>query len=374
MIQEPLRDWINQLGKEFGLGVVSCMSALFVVGVLQIFNPYSPGLLRGILGLKLMFMPWLIIPLAYAYFDNAQVLGRFFKILVIFSIPINIFGLTQYVKGPTFMVATFGPGFNSNTMQAMVYGYHATFVRIIGTFASSAHYSHYLIFNVIICLALFLSGSKPRWLWVAIILQNFFCQLCTGSRGALLELGVMFIFFLAVMKRARSVMTAFLLFGGGLYLAFANLGPIVAKRFETVTEIKGVRKRTVDMAPKMFADLLAKYPLGKGMGAASQASRHLGKIQGEFSLIESYTSKLQLEMGVAGVILFYLMVVMFILQWRRWVRAFYQEDDAYLFFMALSAYAIGCLVAGAFPETPPTSVFLWASLGILPRIAAFESG
>ena len=162
------------------------------------------------------------------------------------------------------------------------------------------------------------------------------------------------------------------LFGVILYLAFATLGAKVQTRFRQAVQLKSVQQRTLNTTPRMFMQLLEKYPMGKGIGSASQAARHLGKLQGQFDLVENYPSKLLVETGVIGAILFYTLMCFLISRWSSWASEFYEESPGHLFFIAISAYFAGCLISGVFPDTPPASLFFWGSVGILPRIAAVE--
>lgn len=374
MLQEPFRDALNELGRELGILVFFSMAALLTVGILQIYNPESPGLIRGLLGIKLMFLPWLLIPLSYVYFTDIETVENFFKKILIFSIPVNTIGLLQFFLGPGFMIATFGPGFANNTQLAHIYSADytgASFVRIAGTFASSALYGQFLVFIVIICFVLLYAETKPRWLWLLIMAQNLFCILGTGSRGALLFLVLMFISFSFMLKRARSVIFGLVLFSATLFAAFLTLGPAVTARFEDAARISGIRARTVETTSKMFMMILDRYPLGKGIGSASQASRHLGKIQGEYELVENYQSKLQMEVGIVGVILFYALMVFIFARWVEWRGQFFEDTKSHLFFCALSAYFGACVVVGVFPDTAPASVFFWSCVGLLPRLAQF---
>lgn len=374
MLQEPFRDWLDRLGQELGIMVVFCMAIFFLVGILEIYNPLSPGLTRGILGLKLLFIPWLVIPLSYAYFENIEVVEKFFKILAVYSIPINVIGLLQYVLGPGFMVSTFGSGFAHNTQMAMITGDYRgeSFVRIFGTFASSALYGEFLVYIIIIGFVLLLSGSKPRWLWLLVIGESLFCLLGTGSRGSLVSVVLMILLFSRMLKRARAMVVSGIIFSVILFGAFNLLGPAVRARFEDARNVKIIRSRTVDTTSKMFFILLSKYPLGKGIGSASQASRYLGKREGSFELVENYPCKLQMETGIVGVILFYSMMIFLFIRWMVWKREFYDDTKAYFFFCALSAYFAGSLIVGVFPDTAPASFLFWSCLGMIPRLASFE--
>ncbi len=373
MTKESTRDLMSELGQVMGAGIVLLMAGLIAVGFLQIFNPLSPGLLRGILGFKVMFLPWTGILLGYAYVNRTEDVAGLFRLIGYTSFPINIFGVIQYIKGPNFMPGTFGPGFLLSTSVANIYGvsYEESFVRIVGTFASSAHYSLFLAMNALVCLALFFADRR-KGVWLIASVLNCFTLLGTGSRGGLLSTLLMVFIFAALFRRARPMMITFFIVVGGFFLGFSTLKESVSERFKTAADVKNINDRTVATAPKQFTEYLSIYPLGRGIGAAQQAARHLGKYEGKFYLVENYLSKLQLEMGIVGVVLFYLMILLILMRWfRTWLPP-PSEDATYIFSIALTAYCFGQLtIGGIFSsiDTPPAATFIWIFMGMMVRIA-----
>ena len=61
-----------------------------------------------------------------------------------------------------------------------------------------------------------------------------------------------------------------------------------------------IQERTFTTTSAMFVDYLDRYPIGIGLGAASQASRYLPGLEGTRILVENYASKLQVETGFRG--------------------------------------------------------------------------
>ncbi len=373
VLGEPVKNALNSFGNRVGIGVVMTMSALFLVGLAQVFNPLSPGLVRGLLGLKLMFLPWLIIPMAYVYAENFEAIEKFAKTTVICSIPASIFGIIQYIKGPSYMVATFGPGFEATSIVAMISGFSEkeSFFRVIGTFATSALYAQFLAANIMLCFGLIFSKSRPRYLWLAALFLSFFVLLTTGSRAGFIMLLSMVGAFALLLKKGRPMIIGFLLLGFGFYMGISVLNPAMGKRYASAFETENFKGRTYGTTSQEFPLLLGKYPMGKGIGAASQASRYLGKVQGQFNLIENYTSKLQLELGIMGVLIFYLFAGILFFRWRGWLK---QCEDIYderirVFAAIFTAHILGIFVSGAFPESTANYIFVWSFIGFMARIA-----
>ena len=118
--------------------------------------------------------------------------------------------------------------------------------------------------------------------------------------------------------------------------------------------------------------------MGRGLGSASQASRHLGGLEAStYELTENQPSKLQSETGLVGVVLFYVFVSLLLLRWfNLWLKT--MDDRVYDTGVALSAYCfIQFTVAGVFfiLDSPPVPIFLWTIVGMVARLSTltFES-
>jgi hypothetical protein len=375
--KEPLKIWMERLGRALGPSVVLSMGCVFFVGMLQVFNPASPGVLRGVIGMKLMFLPWLFILLGFAYAEHPSRIEKIFRLVAYISIPINFFGLIQFFNPPDFLVRTFGPGFIYTTQVAMIYGvlHTESFFRIIGTFPSSAHYAQFLAMNTLICYALMMNNRRERPLLLGALALTLMALLGTGSRGGLLCTIVMLMIMGAFSRQLRFVLVTGLLFFGILAIGLNTMGKNIAKRFESAANVKNVSARTIEATPKMFLKTLEKYPMGNGIGAASQAARHLGGMEGHFVLIENYFSKIQYEIGIVGVASFTIFIFSLIARWiNSWIPSIY--DPAVLnMALALTAYClteltIGVLFSGI--ESPPNSVYLWLFIGFMARISTYN--
>ena len=157
--QEPAGQWVSQLRERAGPGAWFLAMSFMVVGLLEVFNPLSPDLLVGLLGLKVLFLYWPLAILAYAYVDSLERARGLAKAIVFFSVPISLFGLYQFRQGPEFLVSTFGPGFERATVMAWIEGIGPddSFLRIIGTFPSSGQFGSFIQINAMLCFGLLFS-------------------------------------------------------------------------------------------------------------------------------------------------------------------------------------------------------------------------
>ncbi len=378
--QEPVGRWVGQLRKRVGPVAWLLAISFLVLGLLQIFNPFSPDLLVGLLGFKVLYFYWPLAVLAYAYVDSLEKARSLLKMVVYLSIPINLFGLYQFSQGPDFLVSTFGPGFERATIMAHIEGISAeeSFLRVIGTFASSGQYSRYLLLNGMFCFALMFSTmDKREWLILGGSgVLNFLALLATGSRGGLLLLLAATLIFAVLCRRARRILVVMSFVGLSLYYGFGWMGERVVTRFETLRDVEMIRHRTVETTSAMFVDIFEEYPLGRGLGTANTASRHLlGEGSSGWSMVENYPSKLQVETGIFGVIVFYSFLFVLSVRWlRRWLRSL--DGPAADLGRALTALCFTLFVAAVLSDggldTPPGSVFVWTIVGIVARFSALS--
>lgn len=374
--QEPVMRWVSQLRKRMGPGAWFTAMSFMLVGLLQVFNPLSSGVLVGVLGFKVLFLYWPLAILAYAYVDSLDRARRLFKTIVYFSVPISLFGLYQFWQGPEFMSSTFGPGFERATVMAYIEGVPAagSFLRVIGTFASTGQFSSFILINAMLCFALLFSttNKRERLIISGCAVLSFLAMLATGSRGALAVLVIEAFVFALLCRRARNALVVASLMGMSLYYGFNWLGENVVTRFESLRDMEMIRHRTVETTSAMFADSVEEYPLGRGLGTASMASRHLlGEDSSGWAMVENYPSKLQTETGILGVLLFYLFLIVLNVRWlRRWLKPL--EGPAFNLASALIAYCLTLFItSGLFGslDSPPAAVFLWALIGIVARLS-----
>jgi hypothetical protein len=322
-----------------------------------------------------MFFYWPLAILAYAYVDSLDRLERFMKAIVYLSIPICLLGIYQFFQGPDFMIRVFGEGFRRAVV--MTGGWHHEFLRVFGTFASSGQFTQFLVINIMFIFALLFSVTKgpERIIMIGCLVLNYISILCTGSRGGLLLLfPTAFLFAILCRWLWRSFFIAFLL-AISLGFGFNYLGKAVVGRFETVKDVEMVRGRTIEGTVATFKMYLDEHPFGKGLGTGTLVSRHLYKESPtDIEFIETGPAKLQCELGIIGVVLFYLLLFNLFIHWiGNWLKFIDRRNQ--IFVAALSAYCwtiFGFALFGII-DNPPIGIFLWAEIGIVAKLATFQS-
>lgn len=364
--------WMSAFMSRFGNVPFALLMLFFLIGILQVFNPLSANPFVGILGLKITYLYIPLAFVAYVYFDSYKTVYSFLKKIVYFSMLINAFGLYQFVRGPGFLINTFGPGFErAVTMAALEGAKLESFVRIIGTFASTGQYTAFLIMNIMLTFGLMFSAETTRDKRIAYAAQmlNFFALLGTGSRGGVLFLGVEIVVFALISKYARPVISAVFVIGLSLYLGFSWLGASVMARFDTLKDVRTIRQRTYVATTGIFSSYLEKYPMGLGLGAASIASRHMtGGTLKNVILVENFPSKLQVETGMPGVCIFYLFLFSLYGKWAKWVGDIGRDS---VLCAVLTAYGLTFLTINSFIgilDSPPGYFFIWMIIGLLVRM------
>jgi hypothetical protein len=82
------------------------LSLFFWLAVLEVFNPYSPSILYGLLGLKLYFYYIPLIYVGYALARSDEEIKKFLRVNVIAAIVIAGIGIIQAIRGNSFLNPT----------------------------------------------------------------------------------------------------------------------------------------------------------------------------------------------------------------------------------------------------------------------------
>lgn len=376
--REPGRHWIFEFKRSIGPGNWYLSISLMLLGMLQIFNRGVPSLEVGILGFKTMFFYWPLAILAYAYIDSLERLERFMKAIVYLSVAICIFGIYQFFQDQDFMVRVFGQGFKRAIIMTGGASGTQEFLRVFGTFSSTGAFTQFLVINTMFIFGLlFTARNRPeKSIMVGCLVLNYLTLLATGSRAGLLLLFITAFIFIILCRWLWRTFFIILLLSISLSFGFRYLGKSVLHRFETVKDIEMIKGRTVENTAVIFKMYLEEYPFGRGLGTGSVSSRHLtwGETSLGIQLIENYPSKLQYELGLVGVVLFYLLVFSLIIHWiRHWLKSL--DRQTHVFIAALTSFCWAMFFASLFAviDSPPTGIFLWVLVGMVAKLAALLS-
>ncbi len=168
------------------------LSLFFWFAVLQVFNPYSPSVFYGFLGLKVDFFYIPLMFLAYALIRDERDLHRFLLIFMLLAVVISGLGIAQGILGPQFL--------NPPTLQHDIRELgslekitpltNQIFFLPCSVFVSSGRFALYLVLAIIVGLGsagyFVLSSLKGRVVMYIGIGTLAIATLLSGSRSGLL--------------------------------------------------------------------------------------------------------------------------------------------------------------------------------------------
>jgi hypothetical protein len=347
--------------------------AFAAIYVVQIFNPYLPNLLVGLAGVRTTLLYFLLVPIAFWFFNSRATVLRFFGIQLLLSIPVSLFGILQYFRGPEWMLSL-SPGFGRAVFYA--YGERATaettYFRTFSTFVQTGGFSQYLVAMMLLCVAAWLVPAFRRYrMWLAgIFVVQFLALLTTGGRGPFVMFfvasGLLLLLFRGAERTAPLLVLAPLI----LWVSVFTLGTGFLERFETLLDIDEVQGRTASLGYGWLARAMNEEWAGLGAGYASIASRHVGTTPLNGVVVENTLAKIRFEAGLPGFLLFLVFVLM--MMWEvlrvpgrvhdRDLRWFASCGGVYVFVILLTT------VTGTPLDTSPSNTYLWLFAGFLARV------
>src|SRR5579862_417935 len=303
-------------------------SLFFWLGVLQVFNPHSPHILYGLLGMKVYFYYVPLLFVGYALIRNDADLTKFLVINAVFAGVIAMLGIAQAILGNTFLnPAKLDPNLaDLGNLSKMTPLSNQMFSLPDSVFVSSGRYALYIVLLMILLLGaaayFLLSGRRHRKLIFAMIGVLAGAALLSGSRTAVVGTGVsaavLFVGFLWGAKwrqeqsyRLTRVIRRSIIIGalglGVLVLLFpAAAGSRVAFYTETLnpdsTAYAGENRAwDYPIEELEIAFQRPNWVMGNGIGTASlgmqYVARALGQAQPELWVEEGY-GILIVEMGI----------------------------------------------------------------------------
>lgn len=168
------------------------LSLFFWLAVLQVFNPYSPSIFYGLLGLKVDFYYVPLMFLAYALIRGERDLHRFLLVFMLLVVVISGLGIIQGILGPQFLNP---PMLQSDirqlaSLEKVTPLTNQTFFLPCSVFVSNGRFALFLILAVIVGLGtggyFALSSSKGRKLVYTGMATLAIAIVLSGSRGAFL--------------------------------------------------------------------------------------------------------------------------------------------------------------------------------------------
>ena len=163
----------------------------FWLCLVQVFNPGSPSLFFGILGMKMDFLYVPLLYVGYTFAETELDVQRLFSFLSVLILIVAGLGLAQSIIGPTFL--------NPQTLQDDLRGLSTLYrytsegqmaYRPTSVFVSSGRFQNFLVLSWIISLGyaayLVVRGVRKRTLAFAAVAAVGAASVMSASRGVLM--------------------------------------------------------------------------------------------------------------------------------------------------------------------------------------------
>jgi hypothetical protein len=372
--------------------------------VMQVFNPASTTIVYGILGLKLFFYYVPLFFVGYALLNSEAELRHFFFVNMILAVIIISLGIAQSILGHTFL----NPAIPAEDIRELSTLYRVspisglTLYRPTSVFVSTGRYGNFLL--VIWLLASGFSGylllrhKRGRVLaFIVLALTVAGLALCSSRGVVLWSAGSAIVGALAfiwgapwqqreVIRVLRGVQRTALGISLGLGLLFFIFPDALLSRVAFYTETlspgstaSNLQNRTWDYPIQNFlgAFRYERWPYGYGIGTSSLGlgTQYVARI---FHAprpavgVESGFGTLVVEMGIGGLILWFVMSFAILLSaWRvvKKLRGSPWFPLAFVIFWYAGLLLVPMTFAGmATYEDFVLNAYFWLLLGILFRL------
>ncbi len=309
------------------------LTVFFWLAVLQVFNPHSPSVLYGLLGLKMYFYYVPLMFVGYALMRNDEDLHRFLIANMALAGVISVLGIIQGIVGPGFLnPATLAPEIRElGTLERESPISHIRISLPTATFVSTGRFAWYLILAWILTLGtagyLLLHSRRGRKLAFPAVGLVAVAAMLSGSRGAVVYCAASAVVLAAgflwgapwrwrhahrLWKAIRrSAIVAALSLAVFVFFFPTAIGSRWAFYSETLSPESSsseVAWRTWDYPIQnlMLAFTDQNWIVGNGIGTASLGVQYVSAFLGEFPPqlgVESGYGALIVELGILGPVL-----------------------------------------------------------------------
>src|SRR5579863_2503858 len=377
------------------------LGLFFALAVIQIFNPNSPNILYGFLGLKLYFYYVPLMYLGYAMLNRPEDLDRLLKVSLIGGIIVSGLGIAQSVLGVSFLTPedTASEIYELSHLTRYSPVTHQAAFAPSSVFVSSGRFSFYLVLLWTLALGamgyLLLSrrtGIKYGYLGIGVITV---AVMISGTRTPFVfVIGSALIMTAAFLwgapwrwgqgHRMVKVLRRGFLFGGLALILMVQVFPsAIGGNWAFLTETLSFSGQGSELASRSWS-----YPVqnlmyafgtnwinGYGTGTSSLGMQYVASFLGQPPPgynVESGYGALVVEMGILGLLLWVLFVG--VLLWRGWrVVVGLRETVYFPIGFAIWWYAVEGLVLLMYfgmqaYQDYVNNAYLWLLVGVLYRL------
>lgn len=360
IIPMPAMSWLVPFG------------AFAAVYLAEVFNPRLPNIFVGLVGVRVTLLYFLLVPVAYFFFESRDRVLQFFKFMVAVSVPVSLFGIVQYIKGPEWM-ESLSPGFHRAVFYA--FGLQPTketiYFRTFSTFVHTGGFSQYLFFLMLITLALWaLPAMRLHRSWIAAVFAlQFLAQLTTGGRSSLIYFVVAVLMVIALQRGTIRLAPLLVLLPILFVGTIGVVGTGFVERYSSVLNMEYEQNRNMPLLTGWLAESMKADWAGLGAGYACIASRHVGVTTLNVGVVENTLAKIRFEAGMPGLVFYVVFVLSLMLYCLR--QALQVRDVQTRWFSSACAtfliINLATVVMGTPFDASPTNVYLWFFTGFLAR-------
>jgi hypothetical protein len=382
-------------------------SLFFWLGTLQVFNPLSPSILYGLMGLKIYFYYVPLMFLGYALLRDQEDLQHFLMVNLGLASVISALGIIQAIRGPGFLnPAVLAPEIRElGALEKVTPISHAVLSLPTATFVSSGRFGWYLIFAVTLSLGsagyLLLHTKRGRKLAYVTIALVSTATMLSGSRGTVvfsvmsaLVLGAGFLWgapwrWRQAHRLAKAIRRSFVAVSLGLAALVLIFPASIGTRWAYYSETLNPDSPSSELAnrawdyPMLNLSLAFTDPhwiTGNGIGTASLGVQYVSALLHERPPnvgVESGYGTLIVELGILGPVLWIVWTVGLMLSGWKVVRRLKETSFfplafsiLWLAFMVLFLFTYGTLAAY---ENFVLNAYLWVLIGLLYRLPSLLS-
>ncbi len=376
----------------------------FWLGFLQVFNPYSPSMLYGFLGLKLYFYYVPLMFVGYALVDSEPSLHKFLMFNLKLAVVIALLGAIQAVRGPEFLnPVDLAPDIRAlSTLRRVAPLSGEVVYRPTSVFVSDGRFGWYLILMWLVAFGaagyLLLKTRRSRnlaFLSFGVITATI---PLTGSRGALLwTAGSALITAAAFVWGApwkqreayrivRAIQRAFLVGGLAVLCLLIFYPQAIGARFSFYSETLNPSSPSSELQYRtgeypfhnlMLAFQHERWPYGYGIGTASLGRQYVSRIMKVTPLpigVENGFGTLIIEFGILGLALWLAWTAALLLaEWRvvRKLKGTPYFPIAFSIFWFSFLLLLPFTYMGMAPyQNFILNAYLWLLVGVLFRLPA----
>lgn len=296
---------------------------LLLMGImaLQVFNPRQGGLLVGTAGAMFLLVPLLWYWVGQAYADAAILRSLFFRLIVPFSIVAAFYGLGQTFVGIPFHQQQWIQEIGAIITIGEV-------VRGFSFFTSSIEHNLYLVVSATILWAAWLKERNPAILLFPVL---FVAVFMVGSRGPIVIILFMTVVLWAAQGRSLTTWAPRLAVGvliGIMGLTWSlqqvvssdvdqRAAPFIQRQSEGLTNPnESTLPGHIWMKKQGFIRGFTE-PLGRGLGATTQAAKRFG---GSHASTELDITNMFVSLGIGGVVYLIFVVITAVTAVQYWMH------------------------------------------------------